>query len=60
VQYFNDPANYQIHLDTTKLRTMNVTLRDVAAFLETEGLFAAAYTEDDVRQAQTRLIPRGQ
>jgi Type I phosphodiesterase / nucleotide pyrophosphatase len=55
VQYFNDPANYQIHLDTTKLHTLNVTLRDVAAFLTAEGLFAAVYTEDEVRQAQSRL-----
>jgi hypothetical protein len=59
VQYFNDPANYQIHLDTTKLHTLNVTLRDVAAFLEAEGLFAAVYTEDEVRQAQSRLHVRG-
>jgi Type I phosphodiesterase / nucleotide pyrophosphatase len=59
VQYFNDPANYQIHLDTTKLGSLNVTLRDVAAFLEAENLFAAVYTEDDVRQAQSRLLEHG-
>jgi hypothetical protein len=59
VQYFNDAANNQIHLDTAKLRTLNVSLRDVAAFLEAEGLFAAVYTEDEVRQAQGRLAPRG-
>lgn len=52
VQYFNDAANNEIHLDTAKLRSLNVSLRDVAAFLEAEGLFAAAFTEDDVRAAQ--------
>jgi hypothetical protein len=59
VQYFNDPANYQIHLDTTKLGSLNVTLRDVAAFLEAENLFAAVYTEDEVRRAQSRLLEHG-
>jgi hypothetical protein len=52
VQFFNDAANNEIHLDTAKLRALNVSLRDVAAFLEAEGLFAAAFTEDDVRAAQ--------
>ena len=55
VQYFDDAANNEIHLDTAKLRTMNVSLGDVAAFLEAEGPFAAVYTEDEVRQAQSRL-----
>jgi hypothetical protein len=52
VQYFNDAANNELHLDTAKLRSLNVSLRDVAAFLEAEGLFAAAFTEDEVRAAQ--------
>ena len=38
VQYFDDAANNEIHLDTAKLRTLNVSLGDVAAFLEAEGL----------------------
>jgi hypothetical protein len=59
VQYFNDAANYQIHLDTAKLRASNLTLRDVAAFLQSKKLFAAVYTEDDVREAQSRLTLRG-
>jgi hypothetical protein len=54
VQYFNDAANNEIHLDTARLRSLNVSLRDVAAFLEAEGLFAAAFTEDEVRAAQHR------
>jgi hypothetical protein len=59
VQYFNDAANNEIHMDTAKLRTLNVSLHDVAAFLEAEGLFAAVYVEDEVRQAQSRLALRG-
>ncbi len=54
VQYFTDAANNEIHLDTGRLRTLGVSLRDVAAFLEAEGLFAAAFTEDEVRAAQRR------
>lgn len=54
VQYFTDAANNEIHLDTARLKTLHVSLRDVAAFLESEGLFAAAFTEDEVRAAQRR------
>lgn len=52
VQYFNDAANNEIHLDTARLKSLNASLRDVAAFLEAEGLFAAVFTEDEVRAAQ--------
>jgi len=55
IQYFGDAANNQLHLDTAKLRSLNVPLRDVAAFLETAIPFAAAFTEDEVRAAQVRL-----
>ena len=55
VQYFGDAANNEIHLDTAKLRSLGASLKDVAAFLESQGLFAAVFTEDDVRDAQTRL-----
>jgi hypothetical protein len=55
VQYFGDAANNEIHLDTAKLRSLGVSLRDVASFLESQGLFAAVYTDDEVREAQTRL-----
>jgi hypothetical protein len=57
VQYFGDPANNQIHLDTARLRSLGVTLRDVARFLEEEVPFAAVFTEDEVRAAQQRLAP---
>jgi predicted AlkP superfamily pyrophosphatase or phosphodiesterase len=55
VQYFNDASNDQIHLDTTRLRSLGASLKDVASFLESQGFFAAVYTEDEVREAQTRL-----
>ncbi len=54
VQYFGDAANNEIHLDTAKLRSLKVSLRDVAAFLEADVPFAAVYTEDEVRAAQQR------
>ena len=54
VQYFNDAANNEIYLDTARLRCLG-SLKDVAAFLETQGFFAAAFTEDEVRAAQDRL-----
>jgi hypothetical protein len=54
VQYFTDAANNEIHLDTARLTSLNASLRDVAAFLEAEGLFAAVYTEDEVQAAQRR------
>lgn len=55
INYYNDPANNQLHLDTARLQTLGVSLRDVAAFLEGLEVFAAAFTEDEVRAAQARL-----
>lgn len=60
VQYYDDPANNEIHLDTAKLRTLGFSLREVASFLESQGFFAAVYTEDEVRMAQSRLALRAQ
>jgi predicted AlkP superfamily pyrophosphatase or phosphodiesterase len=58
VQYYNDPANNQIHLDTTKLASLGASLADVAALLESQGAFAAVYTEEQVRTAQIGLRDR--
>jgi hypothetical protein len=58
VQYFGDPANAQIHLNTTRVQALGFSLNDIAAFLESR-FFEAAFTEDDVRTAQVRL-PLGQ
>src|SRR4030095_6344677 len=54
VQYFNDAANNQIYLDTSRLRSLHVALKDVATFLESLGFFEAVYTEDEVRMAQSQ------
>ncbi len=58
VQYFGDAANNEIHLDTAKLRSLGASLKDVASFLQSQGFFAAVYTEDEVREAQARLHDR--
>jgi type I phosphodiesterase/nucleotide pyrophosphatase len=55
VQYYADAANNQMYLDTARLASLGFSLKDVAAFLETQEYFAAAFTEDDVRAAQSRL-----
>jgi hypothetical protein len=60
IQYYNDAANNEMHLDTEKLRTLGFSLKDVASFLESQGFFAAVYTEDDVRIAQSRIALRAQ
>jgi len=58
VQYFGDAANNEIYLDAAKLRSLGVSLKDVASFLQSQGFFAAVYTEDEVREAQARLHDR--
>ncbi len=58
VQYFKDAANNQIYLDTSRLRSLHFALKDVATFLESLGIFAAVYTEDEVRLAQSQQAAR--
>jgi hypothetical protein len=55
INYYNDAANYQLHLDTARLQQLGFSLRDVAAFLEGLEAFEAAFTEDEVRAAQSKL-----
>jgi hypothetical protein len=55
INYYNDAANNQLHLDTTRLQSLGFSLKDVAAFLEGLEAFEAAFTEDEVRTAQARL-----
>jgi hypothetical protein len=55
VQYYGDPTNLQLHLDTARLAAAGHSLRDVAQFLESLDMFAAAFTEDEVRAAHARL-----
>lgn len=54
IQYYADPANNQMQIDTARLKSLGLTLKDVATFLEST-LFAAAFTEEDVQAAQRRL-----
>ena len=55
INYYNDAPTNQMYLDTDRLRSRGFTLKDVAAFLETLDVFAAAFTEDEVRGAQAQL-----
>jgi len=55
INYYNDAANNQLHLDTARLQQLGFSLKDVAAFLEGLEMFEAAFTEDEVRAAQARL-----
>jgi predicted AlkP superfamily pyrophosphatase or phosphodiesterase len=55
VRYFDDPANMQIYMDPERLRTLGISLTDVARFLETLPYIAAAFTEDEVRAAGQTL-----
>ena len=55
VQYYGDAAGNQLHLDTARIQSLGFTLKDIATFLEGLGMFAAAFTEDEVRAAQRRL-----
>ena len=55
INYYNDAANNQLHLDTAQLQQLGFSLTDVAAFLEGLEVFEAAFTEDEVKAAQSRL-----
>jgi Type I phosphodiesterase / nucleotide pyrophosphatase len=55
INYYDDAANNQLHLDTARLQSLGFSLRDVAAFLEGLDAFEAAFTEDEVKAAQARL-----
>ena len=55
VSYYQDAANNQIYIDTRRLQSLGVTLKDVASFLAGQEYFAAAFTEDEVIAAQQRL-----
>src|SRR5687767_1940183 len=58
VQYYGDAANNQLHLDRTRIQSLGFSLRDIAAFVEGLDMFAAAFTEDEVRAAQATLPAR--
>ena len=55
VTYYGDAANNQIYIDEARLASLGFTLKDVAGFVEQEPFILAAFTEDDVRAAQSLL-----
>jgi predicted AlkP superfamily pyrophosphatase or phosphodiesterase len=55
VQYYDDASNNQVYVNLARLRTLGHSLKDMAAMLEKEPPFAAAFTEDEVRAAQAKL-----
>jgi hypothetical protein len=55
VQYYGDAANNQLYVDAARLRSLGLTLKDIVALLEAQDFYAAAFTEDEVRAAQSRL-----
>lgn len=54
VTYY-EPENGQIFVDRSRLRSLDVTLDDLAAFMRAQPFIHAAYTEDEVRRAAARL-----
>ena len=58
VTYYGDAANNQIYVDTERLSTLKLSLKDVAAMLAGEPYLAAVFTDEDVRGAQQRLSSR--
>jgi hypothetical protein len=42
-------------VDAARLRALGLTLKDVASLIEAQDFYAAAFTEDEVRAAQSRL-----
>ena len=55
VTYYADAANSQLYIDTVRLQSLGFTLKEMAEFLEGQEYFAAAFTEDEVRAAQSSL-----
>ena len=46
-----EPENGQIFVDEDRLSSLNLTLRDLAHFLESKPFLFAVFTNEDVRQA---------
>jgi Type I phosphodiesterase / nucleotide pyrophosphatase len=55
IQYYGDAANNQIYIDRARLQTLGHSMKDIARFLESQEMFAAAFTEDEIWAAQARL-----
>jgi hypothetical protein len=55
IRYYADAANSQMYVDTAHLQKLGFSLKELAAFLESQPYLAAAFTEDEVRAAQSAL-----
>jgi hypothetical protein len=53
--FADDPADAELYIDERRMRDVGTSLREIAKFLETRDYVAAAFTEDEVRDAQRRL-----
>lgn len=58
VTYYEDAANNELYIDTARLASLGFGLKDVKALLEGLPHYAAVFTEDEVRAAQSRLPRR--
>ncbi len=54
VQYYGDPADYQIFIDRERLEGLGFTLADVADHIAALPFIFSAYTEDEVAAASRR------
>jgi Type I phosphodiesterase / nucleotide pyrophosphatase len=52
---YYEPENAQIFVDTDRAAALSVTLRDLAAFLETQPYIFAAFTEEEIRRTSRSL-----
>jgi predicted AlkP superfamily pyrophosphatase or phosphodiesterase len=55
VQYYGDPANSQLYVDTARLKALGVSLKDLATLLAAQEYYAAAFTEEEVLAAGRSL-----
>ena len=55
VSYYQDAANNQLYINSKRLQSLGLTLKDLATFLDGQEYFAAVFTEDEVIAAQQRL-----
>jgi predicted AlkP superfamily pyrophosphatase or phosphodiesterase len=55
VSYYSDAANNQLWMNESRMKSLGVSLEDVATFLAGQEYFAAVFTADDVRAAQAAL-----
>ena len=52
-----EAENGQIFIDEERLSSLDLTLADVANFLQSQAFVFAAFTIDDVRNAGARRVP---